>query len=49
MDTQTELETTGLFEARYVAFLETLTHLARGYTTFVVITSRRHPAWSKAL
>ena len=27
MDTQTDLDTTGLFEARYVAFLETLTHL----------------------
>jgi hypothetical protein len=27
MDTQTELETGGLFEARYVAFLKTLTRL----------------------
>jgi RNA polymerase sigma-70 factor, ECF subfamily len=27
MDTQTDFETTGLFEARYVAFLETMAHL----------------------
>lgn len=27
MDTQTDLDKTGLFEARYVAFLETITHL----------------------
>jgi RNA polymerase sigma-70 factor, ECF subfamily len=27
IDTQTELDATGLFEARYVAFLETITHL----------------------
>src|SRR6478736_8953887 len=27
MDTQTDLDTTGLFEARYVAFLETIQHL----------------------